>query len=88
MADGLLEVRQFDCARFEHAATKNVITMSLDILTHYVHAGDSTSDLVPDYESHNNLSPLSRSVCDYITLYDFMPQRVVLGEKTVNTNSP
>jgi hypothetical protein len=48
MADGLLETRQFDCTRFEHEAAKNVVTMSLDIMTHYVHAGESTSDLVPD----------------------------------------
>jgi hypothetical protein len=72
MADGLLEVRRFDGAEFEHTMTKDAATKFLDIMTLYVHSGKDQSALVPDYMRYHSPSSPSRTVRHHMALHHFI----------------
>jgi hypothetical protein len=72
MADGLIEVRLFGCARFQNATREDIVTTFPDTMTLYVHSGNDQFYLAPDYERYSRPSASTRSIC-YI-LNDFGPE--------------
>jgi hypothetical protein len=65
MADGLLEVRQCGCARFQNATGKNLGIAFTDKMTLYVHCGDDKSYLARGYERYSRPFAPTRSVVHY-----------------------
>jgi hypothetical protein len=66
MADGLLEVRPFDCAISQNATVKDIVIKILNIITLYVHSVKGNSDLVLYSERYSCLSSAIRSVRRHI----------------------
>jgi hypothetical protein len=66
MADEPLEVRSFDCSRFQNATGENVLVTFSDTMTLYVHSGNDKSDLAAHYERHSRSSAPTRSVGHYV----------------------
>jgi hypothetical protein len=72
IADGLLEVRRSDCARFQNETAKDVTIRFLDVIALYMHFGNRKSDLLSDYEGYSSFSSASRSVRRHIAMNDFV----------------
>jgi hypothetical protein len=66
MTDGLLEIWQFGCSRFQNATGKNVVVTFSDIMTLYVRSGNDKWHLAPDYERYSRPFAPPRSVRHYI----------------------
>jgi hypothetical protein len=64
MADGLLEVREFDCSRFQNARAEIVVMTFSDTI--YVHSGNGKLHFALDYERYSRPSVPPRSIRHYV----------------------
>jgi hypothetical protein len=73
MADGLLEVRRFDCTKSQNAMAKDVAIKIFGIMTLWAHSGNGKSVVIsPGLRNTKQPYSASRSVRPRIALDDFV----------------